>query len=155
RLYTVSDDGHLRSYDRSFRLIKKVATRGGKQPFSVAVDPSGQQLAVGFDDTTKVDVFRAADLSFAFEADTNGVGNGDLSGGSWSADGRRLLAGGRYWDGSARSIAIWPQAGRGPRRLQPVAQNTVMQIVPCGSGFAVGATDPLYALLDADGRPRL
>jgi hypothetical protein len=33
--------------------------------------------------------------------------------------------------------------------------NTIQHILPCGSGFAVGASDPLFALLDQDGTPRL
>jgi WD40 repeat protein len=42
RLFTVAYDGFLRAYDRSFHLVKKVATGGGKEPFSVAVDPGGR-----------------------------------------------------------------------------------------------------------------
>jgi WD40 repeat protein len=38
RLFTVSWDGYLRSYDRSFRLIKKVRTSGRNRP--LITDPS-------------------------------------------------------------------------------------------------------------------
>ena len=70
RLFTVSYDGHLRAYGREFRLLKKVQTQGGKRPFSAAVDPAGERVAVGFSDSPKVEVYRASDLSFAFAADT-------------------------------------------------------------------------------------
>ena len=160
RLFTVADDGYLRAYDRSFRLVKKIQTRGGKQPFSVAVDAGGQRLAVGYYDNVAVEVYRASDLAFEFAADTRGIADGDLSTALWSADGRRLIAGGRSdmrgADAQRRYPAvIWDDAGRGPRREQPVALNAIQDIVPCGPGFAVGASGPLFALLDQNGSPRL
>src|ERR1700674_3117466 len=47
RLFTVAYDGYVRAYDTSFRLIKKVQTHGGRQPYSVALDPTGDRVAVG------------------------------------------------------------------------------------------------------------
>jgi len=96
RLFTVANDGFLRAYDRSFRLVRKVATGGGKQPFSVAVDSGGERVAIGFYDSTKVEVYRTSDLGFAFKADTAGITKGNLIKVAWSSDSRRLLAGGRY-----------------------------------------------------------
>src|SRR5262249_26771584 len=147
RLYTVSYDGNLRAYDQNFRLVQKVATRGGKQAYSVAVDPAGQNLAVGFYEAAKVDVYRASDLGFAFEADTAGLGNGDLLAVSWAAGGSRLVAGGRYGDRAGRPVAMWDQAGRGPRRMQTVAQSSIFHLLPCGDGVVAGAADPPVALL--------
>src|SRR5262249_52360945 len=155
RLYTVSYDGNLRAYDQNFRLVQKVATRGGKQAYSVAVDPAGQNLAVGFYEAAKVDVYRASNLGFAFEADTAGLGNGDLLAVSWAAGGSRLVAGGRYGDRAGRPVAMWDQAGRGPRRMQTVAQSSIFHLLPCGDGVVAGAADPLMALLNPDGLPRL
>ena len=57
RLFTVADDGYLRAYDTSFRLVRKIKTRGGPQPFGVAVDPAGERVAVGFVDSPAVDVY--------------------------------------------------------------------------------------------------
>ena len=36
-----------------------------------------------------------------------------------------------------------------------MALNTILDILPCGNGFAVGAGDPLFALLGPDGTPQL
>jgi hypothetical protein len=61
RLYTVAFDGKLRRYGPGpeFKREAVVETRGGKQPYSVAVDPKGERIAVGFVDTTAVDLYDA------------------------------------------------------------------------------------------------
>ena len=69
------------------------------------------------------------------------------------------LAGGRYQALSGGEwktpVVVWDQDGRGPRQERAFALTTIMDILPCGSGFAVGASDPFLALLAADGSPRL
>jgi WD40 repeat protein len=47
RLYTVADDGQIRRYDANGSLERKAATKGGKQPFSIALHPNGVKLAIG------------------------------------------------------------------------------------------------------------
>jgi WD40 repeat protein len=158
RLFTVAYDGFLRAYDRGFKLVKKVATRGGKRPLSVAVGPSGERIAVGFDGSTKVEVYSTSELGFLFAADTTGVTNGDLGAVAWFTKGRQLAAGGGYTNGGDRdgySIVIWGDRGRGKPRNVAVANNTIESILPCGNDFAVGAQDPLFALLGPDGAVRL
>jgi WD40 repeat protein len=152
RLYTVALDGYLRVYDREFRLTKKIATRG-KQPFSVAVQPGGAHVAVAHADSTEVDIYRATDLSVAYSANTFGIGDGNLYSVAWSADGRRLVAGGRSADAQSKyPLVIWDREGRGARHEQEVASDTIADLQPCGTGFALGAHDPLWALLGQDGQ---
>jgi DNA-binding beta-propeller fold protein YncE len=160
RLFTVAYDGYLRAYDRGFKLVNKVATRGGKRPYSVAVDPSGERVAVGFDDSTQVEVYRASNLRFLFAADTKGITNGNLGSVAWSADGTLLASAGRHQvygnDRVWRSpVVFWDRGGRGKRREQSIAENTISSVLPCGGSFAVGAQDPLFALLGPDGGVRL
>jgi WD40 repeat protein len=150
RLFTVAFDGYLRAYDADFRLVNKVQTRGGRRPYGVAVDPAGERLAVVYDDGYAVEVYKTSDLSFSFAADTAGI-NANMYTVTWSADGRQLLAGGAYSkqgnDGVWRRLAVlWERGGQGPRREQGVALNTFQHILPCGTGFAVGAHDPLFCL---------
>ena len=160
RLFTVAYDGYLRAYDAAFRLVRKIKTRGGPQPFGVAIDPAGERVAAGYYGSPAVDVYETSDLSFAFAADTAGIDQGDrLENVAWSSDGQ-LVAGGYYSKQGSdgvwrRPVVRWDRGGRGPRHEQPVALNTIQHILPCGSGFAVGAFDPLFALLDQDGAPRL
>ncbi len=155
RLYTVADDGQIRRYGADGRLEAKAAAQGGKEPFSVAVHPQGGKLAVGFDDTTAVEVYDARTLKRAYAADTSGVSGGDLGKVAWSADGARLYAGGRYWSGSAFAAVIWQDEGRGWRSQAPLSRSTIMQLMPCGDGVTAGAQDPAFGLIAADGGKRV
>ncbi|MGP0092645.1 MAG: tetratricopeptide repeat protein [Xanthobacteraceae bacterium] len=163
RLFTVAWDGYFRAYDAGFRLVGKAQTRGGRRPDSVAVDPTGQQMTVGFDDSpaVAVEVYKTSDLSFAFAADITGAQDKwGLGAVAWSTDGQQLIAGGKYQkkgsDGVSRyPVFLWDRGGQGARQEQAVALNTIWHILPCGAGFAVGASGPLFALLDRDGKPRL
>ncbi|MGH6816813.1 MAG: caspase family protein [Hyphomicrobiaceae bacterium] len=159
-LYTVADDGRLRRYAPGYRdKPASVATRGGREPISVAVHPAGDRLAVGYDDTTAVDVYDARTLAHRFAADTAGVDNGDLSKVAWTTDGTRLYAGGRYQKhythGWRNTIRIWDGAGQGAAREVDASFNNIMQFLNCGNGLAMAATDPSFGLLTSDGRRQL
>jgi len=157
RLFTVADDGYLRAYDRNFRLITKTRTRGGSSPRSVAVDPNGRSLAVAFLDSQAIEVYRASDLGFEFAADTGRlpVGKFGFSSVAWSADGRTLVASGSNMLKSGSTwltpVLLWDQGGRGSRRERPLARDIILSVLPCGTGFVLGAGDPLLALLNGDG----
>src|SRR5262249_33913020 len=57
RLFTVSYDGFLRAYSSGdFRLTTKVAAHGGPRPYSISVNPVNQQVAVGYRNTTTVEI---------------------------------------------------------------------------------------------------
>ena len=152
RLYTVAWDGLLRRYGADFKLEGKRGTLGGKKPFRVAVHPNGDRIAVGFTDSTAVEVYRAEDLQRLFAADTADAANGDLSRVAWSADGARLYAGGRYGAQGARLVRIWEAEGRGKGRDVAVAQNTITALLPCRDKIAVSAADPAFGLISLDGK---
>jgi WD40 repeat protein len=153
RLYTVAFDGLLRRYGGpDFKLERKSRTLGGKEPYSVAVHPNGDRIAVGFSESTAVEVYRAKDLQRLFAADTADVANGDLEKVAWSADGARLYAGGNYHSALADSLVrIWDQEGRGKGRNVAVAQSTIEQLLPCGDKIAVGAAEPAFGLISSSG----
>jgi WD40 repeat protein len=154
-LYTVALDGKLRRYAAGYTSKPDfVETRGGKVPVSAAVHPSSNRVAVGFSDTTVVEVYDAASLKWRFAADTKGVDDGSLISVAWSTDGARLYAGGTYGRGYKR-IRVWDREGEGsPREIEGPA-NTIMHLLPCGDGIIIGAFDPAFGLLDSDGRRRL
>ena len=56
RLVITSFDGFIRLYDRDFDLIVKKRSPGGRWPFAAAFSPEGERIAVGFADTTAVNV---------------------------------------------------------------------------------------------------
>jgi WD40 repeat protein len=161
RVFTVAYDGKLRLYrlGPSFRKEREIRTRSGRQPYSVAVDPSGQLIAVGFNDSAKVDIYDAATLRFRFAADTRGVEDGNLGAVAWSTDGARLFAGGTYealFQGSWKRPVL--SFGRDGRRIGdplPISDDSIQSIAPCGDAVAVGASDPDFELIDLDGRIRL
>lgn len=155
RLLVSCDDDYLRLYDSDFQLLTERRAPGGKRPFAVAFSPDGRRVAVGYDDSTRVDLLDGADLRpLKKAADTAGVDNGDLSKVAWSADGHRLLAAGRYDDGGSSPVRRWDKGGLGTWREFAVAQNTVMGLLPLRDGrLLLGAADPLLALLDAEDQP--
>ena len=161
RLFTVSYDGHLRRYGLDLnrggglKLQAKYKTLGGNRPYSVAVHPKGDRVAVGYADKRAVDIYDAKTLKRLFAANTKGVANGDMIAVAWSADGTRLYGGGR-WQVSGRSpLRVWTKAGRGPYRDLKGPHDTIFSLRPCGPDLALGAADPAFGLIAADGRRRI
>jgi len=155
-LVTTSYDGYLRRYDVRFRLVAKEKAPGGTQPYAVRFSPDGREVAVGFDDTTALNVLSEKDLAFRFAPDTQGVGNGNLFSVSWSADGRRLYAGGKYQKQIAGRwkclIRTWSDGGRGGYLEIPAPDNTILDLQPRqGGGVFFGAFDPAFGAFDCTG----
>ena len=152
RLVTSCWDGFVRLYDANFTRIAQRQAPGGQRPFAVRFTPDGTEVAVGFNDTTAVNVLSGEDLSLRSAPDTSGVNNGDLSKVAWSRDGRLLYAGGRYYDGTGiLPILRWSQAGRGAATGLAASTNTIMDIRTLAHGRLVfGAQDPAFGVFDAN-----
>ncbi len=98
RLATVCYDGKIRLYSNKFELIKTLETTAGKQPFSLTFSPDGTLLAVGYEDSYKIEVRDGRTLELLYEPDvtrdnTDGSHFGNVS---FSYDGSYLIAGGSY-----------------------------------------------------------
>ncbi len=153
RLVSASYDGYVRLYSADFKLIAKWPAPGDKQPFSARFSPSGDKVAVGFNDSTTVNVLSGEDLSLLYAPATQGVDNGDLSTVAWSQDGQTLYAGGTYFKESMSTILTWNQAGGGPVADWPASTSTIMDLRALKNGrLAFGAQDPAIGLFDANGR---
>ena len=140
RLYTVAYDGQIRRYGADGHLEAKAATQGGKEPFSIAVHPNGAKLAIGFDDTTAVEVYDARTLKRLYAADTSGIGRRRSQQCRLVRRWRAALCGRSRIPGDGKiPVVIWQDEGRGQRSEAPLAQNTIMQLLPCGDGIAAGA----------------
>lgn len=149
----MSYDGYIRLYDSNFRLIQKKKTLGGSRPFSAAFSPDGRQIAVGYSDSTGVDVLSAETLERVFSANTAGADNGNFSTTAWSKDGGFLYAGGKYDVSGISPIRCWAKGGQGDFIEFKKAQNTIIGIKALSNNkLAIGAGDPLLAVISADGK---
>jgi WD40 repeat protein len=151
KLYTVAYGGFLRRYGPDFKLEAKSKTVGGGDPYSVAVHPRGDRVAVGFVHGTAVDVYGARDLHRLFAADLAGVETQANVAWkvAWSVDGTRLYGAG------GRLLRIWEQEGRVKARDVILSRNTITQLLPCRDAIAVGAEDPAFGLISATGEKRV
>jgi Tol biopolymer transport system component len=159
RLLATSWDGELRLYGaggsgRLQPLVRRAAP-GGKLPFFARFSPDGRRIAVGFDDSPAVAVLDGTSLEPLAAADTSSITNGNFYGLAWSADGRRLLAAGRYDQGDGSSpLVVWPAGGGAPQRLPLGMTNTVMDLRPLADGRLVYAGGgPAWGVLDPQLRP--
>ncbi|WP_169400730.1 caspase family protein [Desulfobacter curvatus] len=154
RLVTISFDGYIRLYDEGFSRILKRKAPGGDWPFSAEFAPDDSRIAVGYEDSTRVDVLSAKTLALLFSPDASGT-NGNLHTVAWSRDGRYLYAGGLYAVPGKFPIRCWSGAGRGDFTDLEAGNNTVMDIKPLSDGsIAVGAADPYLVVLQPDGKIR-
>ena len=154
RLVSTSFDGFIRLYDKNLHRIAKQAVPGGKRPFSARFSPDGSKIAVGFYDSTAVNVLSADTLDLLYAPDTQGINNGSLNTVAWSQDGQCLYAGGRYIDSSNNCpILKWSQAGQGAYTALPAAQNSILDIRTLSQNrMAFGTGDPAWGVMDHTGR---
>jgi WD40 repeat protein len=155
RLATTNWDGHLRLYDRTFQPVAQVKAPDGTRPNDLTFTPTGDRLAVVYDDTTAVSLLDGHTLAPLPGPQTQGLDNGNFLSVAWSADGTILYAGGLYWGGNTRPVVAWTEAGAGTRRELAAGSNTLMSLRPLADGgVLVAAADPWLAVLDAAGTPR-
>jgi WD40 repeat protein len=156
RLLTTSWDGQVRLYalnDGKLGPPTRASPGGGKKPFAARFSPDSRRIAVGFQDSTVVQVLDAKTLKEVARPSTAGVDNGYLSSVAWSADGRFLVAGGLWAGGGKHRVRRWPVNAWSQYSDVPVANNTVMDLVALPGGellFAAG--DPAWGVLNVAGQ---
>ncbi|MFZ0039597.1 MAG: caspase family protein [Candidatus Acidiferrales bacterium] len=156
RLITTCDDGFIREYGvtqtASLNHLVRVKAMSGKRPRPVVVSPDGSEIAVGFEDTPRIDVLSLKDLSLLFLPDMSGTDELATSGLSWSADGNTLYAGGERLNPGDEPIRAWADGGRGAYRETAASDNTITQILPLRSGGLVFSSfTPSLGIIDGKG----
>jgi WD40 repeat protein/uncharacterized caspase-like protein len=154
-LIAASDDGRLRRYGPDLKLTVSRAAPDGKRPTSVAIDPSGWRVAIGYGDEPTVSILDARTLEPLAKAQNDDLYNGALASVAWSRSGATLVAGGtarEQFQGDSR-IFLRRFDANGRRYGADVAasKNSIMDIKPCANGFVFAAADPAFGLLSPRG----
>lgn len=160
RLLSTSYDGKvlLHAVDAGGRLtlLKAVRPSGGERPHSARFSPDGRWIAVGFVDSRVVQVLDAQDLSERARPDVSGVDNGDLSEVAWSADGRSLVAAGRWQVNGKLPMRRWSVGDWSRLGDVPLLGDTVMDLVALpkavGGGWLFAGGDPGWGVVNAQGQ---
>jgi WD40 repeat protein len=149
RLYTASLDGKIRRYGPGPGFVKEVeaASRGGKIPYSIAMDPKGARLAVGYDDMAKIDLYDAATLRFHSAVETGE--SGSINSIEWRRDAMSFVAGGSFV-----TLLTFDREGKKTAQHVPSAGSGIFSVRHCGAGFVAAAGDGSFGLLDQNGRPQ-
>ncbi|GAB1722833.1 MAG: hypothetical protein NTNFB01_17290 [Nitrospira sp.] len=155
RLVTTSWDGQIRLYTVEagrLQLLKSAKLTGGARPFSASFSPDGRSLAVGFDDSTIVQVLDAETLAEVARPATTGINNGRLNSVAWSADGRFLFASGTWDVGGKSPVRSWTVGQWTEFKDVPLANDTVLDLAPLpDGGLLFAAADPTWGVLSREG----
>ncbi len=160
RLLTSAWDGYLRLYSLTatgnFALLTKTQPPGGKKPFHAVFSPKGDKIAVGFDDSTQVNVLDGQTLDLLYSPDTNNVDNGNFISVAWSPDEQRLCAGGKHDDKKGNYlIRCWSQGGQVIPSDWIASNNTIIQLRFLQNGDLVyGTGNPSWGILDSEGQKK-
>ncbi len=150
-MITSSGDGQLRRYGPDLKLTVKRPAPDGKNPYGLAIDPSGRRVAVGYYLETPVSILDPRTLAPLAKGQTSDLRAGDLQSVAWSGDGATLVAGGqaqaqfegeRHW-----FLRQFDAAGRRQGGDIEARGNWITNIRPCGKGFVFATAEPSFGLL--------
>jgi WD40 repeat protein len=134
-LAIVSNDRKIKLYDGGFNPTAEISNLAGKNPFSLAFNPAGNLLAVGYKDVSRIEVRNAADLSLLYEPSVKEAENqkGGLDILCFSADGEGLYGGGAFSKRDAANnwknvIRYWSNSGKGSYTDILLMEKTVLDI---------------------------
>jgi WD40 repeat protein len=144
RLATASDDGNVRLYDRDFHLVVSKKSTGGNRPHQIAFSPDNKVLAIGFVDSSTVDVLDGYTLASLKGPNTDGL-RAALPNVAWSRDGKTLYA-------SGMDVLAWNDAGHGKRRALSSGNDTSTGLVALADNtLLVTTAKPVIERLAGDG----
>ena len=153
-LFAVGEFGWITRYETNLKRSARVKAPHQGQAFSIAVEPNGRRIAVGYADTPMLDLFDARTLRWLGTTDLTGV-NGDLAAVAWSSDGQRLLGGGKFIRTESRGlehlVRTWSVDGKTLRDDRVLGGDPLINMKPCGDATAFATYDTGFGLLKPDG----
>jgi len=160
RLVTTSYDGYTRLYEirmeslSPLKILAKRKLHRTRQPHRVAFSPDGSKIAVGFIDSTEVNVLSGKDLSHLLSPNTTGVKDGNLKCVTWSTDGRFLYAG--KGDPGPFIIRKWSDAGKGGYKDLKASNYGINQILPTkDGGIAFASVGAEFGVFGSDDKRQI
>jgi len=140
-LATVCFDGKIRVYNSRFELMTEKSGLPGQEIYSIAFNPSGNLLAVGYVDAAVVEVRDGSDLSLLYKPSVEEAENEvrGLMNLSFSADGSKLYGGCNFSKVDKKGIwknvvRCWSNAGKGGYSDLAIMENSIMDIKPLPNG---------------------
>ncbi|CAN5129871.1 hypothetical protein BH10PSE7_BH10PSE7_37530 [soil metagenome] len=145
---TTSFDGMIRFYDPAGKALATLPAPGGKKPYSIAFTPDGRKMALGYNDTTRVDILAVDVREWLVPPDVTGIEGGTLQAVQWSRDGTILFAGGSNWAEGYYQLWRWLDQGKGQRILTFRNSDAIFDIQQYDQqGIAVGAALPAISIV--------
>ncbi|WP_158819009.1 caspase family protein [Methylocapsa sp. S129] len=153
-LYAAGMDGFLRRYGPDLKRAVKIAAPSGKEPFKIAVDPSGRLLGVSYNRSVAIDIVDAKTLKLVVRADTHSVLGDDLGSVAWAFGGSRLAAGGTAVlpiGGNQSGVRTWLPNGRKVEADVPISSQTITSLRECADKILFATAVPSFGFLGASG----
>lgn len=153
RLVTSSLDGQIRLYD-PIPARPRQTSLGADKPYSVRFSPDGARIAVSYMSAARVAILASENLQPLKAPSVRGVVAEDLSALSWSRDGQRLCAGGRWLVGDKAQIRCWSGRELSSLRDFTAWTDAIYDLATRPDGQLIFASgEPAWGVLDSAGRP--
>lgn len=155
RVAAVSLDGFLRVYSPANELLGRIRLAEGSLPTRVRFSPSGDQIAIGFQDAVRIGVYDARTGLPVTQLDVSDVEDqANLSFVEWSADGRYLYAGGDPRTTEGSRVFRWDFRGSGARTNVIVGRQRLSGFARLPLGLAFAIEDPGLGIVEESGSVR-
>jgi hypothetical protein len=160
-------DGHVRLYDQTLRLQKKrrIDHGPGTSPYQLRFSPDRRLLAVGMEESIRIEVLDATTLETAAspgpQLDQEPPRGASIFAVAWTADGNALYAGGRLQERDSSGqwlhyVYKWQIQALGATPSKVLAgKGSILSLLPLGAGGVVwGAANPSWGIIDDSGNKR-
>ncbi len=157
RMATASYDGKVRMYEKDFSLLRESSNLAGISPFSLAFNPEGTRLAIGYENIAAIEVRDPNTLQLLYKPILGDLADdADVHNLSFSDDGSYLYGGSvasLVVDGKWKtSLRRWSSEGRGTFIDIPLLKSSIFDLKPLTGGrmIILGAY-PDMVVIDKNG----